>query len=159
MPLFNTVCGGEKTGDDKWIGEYSKKVTVQYNYSSIFERSNSDYTILNHIIDSKKISGNESDVVAFVARRTKPYPSGYTYRCLIVEEKFKNVTSYTFPEHTNGYEWYLDTIFCTPYDSTGVPTDSASYLICDNHNSSRSKFGFGDSYRYYGMYSVDIYYK
>lgn len=159
MPLFNTVCGGEKTGDDKWIGEYSKKVTVQYNYSSIFERSNSDSTILNHIINSKKISGNESDVVAFVARRTKPYPSGYTYRDLIVEEKFKNVTSYTFPEHTNGYEWYLDTIFCTPYDSTGVPTDYAAYLICDNHNSSRNKFGFADNYRYYGMYSVDIYYK
>ena len=159
MPLFNTVCGGEKTGDDKWIGEYSKKVTVQDNYSSIFERSGNSYTILNHIIDNKKISGNESDVVAFVARRTKPYPSGRKYEQLIVEEKFKNITSYTFPEHTTGYEWYLDTIFCTPDNSIGVPTEYAAYLFCNNHNSGRNKFGFGDYYRYYGMYSVDIYYK
>lgn len=158
MPLFNTVCGGEKTGDDKWIGEYSKKVTVQDNYSSIFERSGNSYTILNHIIDNKKISGNESDVVAFVARRINSYPYVHTYS-QIVEEKFKNITSYTFPEHTTGYEWYLDTIFCTPYDRTGVPTEYAAYLICDNHKSDRSKFGFADNYRYYGMYSVDIYYK
>ena len=98
-------------------------------------------------------------MVAFVARRTKPYPSGYTYRQLIVEEKFKNVTSYTFPEHTNGYEWYLDTIFCTPYNSTGVPTEYAAYLICDSHGSSIGMFGFEDNYRYYGKYSIDIYYK
>lgn len=99
-------------------------------------------------------------MVAFVARRTKPCPEGYEYHYVIVEEKFKNVTSYTFPEDQSGRKWYLDTIFVTPYDNAGVPTDCFQWLICSNDKyNSRNKLGYGDEYSYYGSYNVDIYYK